>query len=110
MSSRLAHLYILSAGLMTSTCEGVSPCPTDGRRTSYDIYHDSNVAEAVKARQCLLLTKGRISELLAEWPEHPLLLQVHISLINCDFCSHRLCVMHCTTKLNAKTLALIHWL
>ena len=53
----------------------------------YDVYRDSNVAEVVKCRPVLDALVKRVSELLAEFPEWPTLVQVstvtHFVLLYC---------------------------
>ena len=44
--------------------------------TSFDIYHDNSIAEVQKLIPLLRDFSSRVSELLAEFPEHPALLQV----------------------------------
>eukprot|EP01135_Chromosphaera_perkinsii_P003042 Nk52_evm24s233 gene=Nk52_evmTU24s233 len=46
----------------------------------YDIYKDSNVREVLKCKDVLLGMSTRISDLLIQWPEHPILL-VLVNLI-----------------------------
>ncbi|XP_068698835.1 midasin-like [Montipora foliosa] len=41
-----------------------------------DVYHDSNVQEVMKVKPVLKDFMARVQELLAEWPEHPFLLQL----------------------------------
>uniref|UniRef100_T1J0I3 Midasin n=1 Tax=Strigamia maritima TaxID=126957 RepID=T1J0I3_STRMM len=42
----------------------------------YDIYHDSNISEAVQCRPILEKLDSRIGELLEEWNDHPTLQQI----------------------------------
>ena len=49
LSAKLAHLQLISAGIMRGQCQGhpvsVSDSKTD---TLYDIYRDENVSQAVR--------------------------------------------------------------
>ncbi|XP_067947566.1 midasin-like [Watersipora subatra] len=77
IASKLVHLHLISAGLLSANCHGQELSPTDAKLSfSYDIYRDSNVAEAVRCLEPLATVSTRISELLTDWPDHPLLLQI----------------------------------
>ncbi|KAK2570712.1 Midasin [Acropora cervicornis] len=44
----------------------------------FNIYHDSNIQEAVKVKPVLQDFSARVQELLAEWPRHPNLVQLMV--------------------------------
>lgn len=49
LASQLAHLQLISAGMMRGQCQGQSISLSDHDRDSlYDIYKDENVSEAVR--------------------------------------------------------------
>lgn len=55
-------LYILQEGTVTE---------------DYDIYHDSNISEAIKCLPVMDRLVSRVGQLQMEWPDHPTLKQVH---------------------------------
>ena len=47
----------------------------------FDIYHDSMVHEAKRVLPVLRSLVRRVEEVLVEWPDYPVLVQVFISVI-----------------------------
>ena len=49
LSAKLAHLQLISAGIMRGQCQGHPVSASDSRTdTVYDIYRDENVSQAVR--------------------------------------------------------------
>ena len=67
---------------------------SDGRK-HFNIYHDSNVPEAVMCRPVLNALAQKVSELLSAFPEHPTLTQVCVlsSDVVCTLASLNFCDM-----------------
>ena len=57
---------------------------TDRSSKPYNIYHDPNIQEAIRCKPVLDEFQTRIQELLAEWPDHPTLKQVHLLQIKSE--------------------------
>ncbi|RKO94177.1 P-loop containing nucleoside triphosphate hydrolase protein [Blyttiomyces helicus] len=58
--------------------EAVAAPTADGGQARYDFYRDPNVAEARRIHPILLAFDSRITELLAQWPDHAILQQLSI--------------------------------
>lgn len=75
----LPSLNVLSS-LVARLGQGDSLSPSGAGTKLYDYYRHSNVEEVKQCAPLLETIAKRISELLAEWPEHPTLLSIRLIL------------------------------
>ncbi|KAI8917537.1 hypothetical protein DFJ77DRAFT_488317 [Powellomyces hirtus] len=73
---RGGYLYMTSTQLRTLTMDSADEYGAPGSR--YDFYRDANVCEARRIHEILSALDRRLGELLAQWPDHAVLLQLAI--------------------------------
>ncbi|KAJ3005956.1 AAA ATPase midasin, partial [Thoreauomyces humboldtii] len=75
---RGGYLFMATEQLRTLTVSSADEHGTPGLSAGarYDFYRDANVAEARRIHEILSALDARLGELLAQWPEHSVLLQL----------------------------------